>query len=424
MDLFDWLDEDKDSEEETSEIKREDVTIAGELFKEERPLSVSELSNLVKTMVEGIGKVVVQGEITNLSTPASGHIYFKIKDTFNTVNAVIWKGSAKRLKFKPEEGMEVTIAGKMTVFSARSEYQINVTSLEPSGIGSLMKLFNERKEKLEKEGLFNAEHKKPINKNPKTIAVITSKTGDVFYDILHRIEERFPCRVLLYSVRVQGEGAEKEIVQALKDLNSISKQESIDTIILARGGGSVEDLWAFNDENIVREIFASSTPVITAIGHEPDVTLVDYVADLRAPTPTGAAELATESQETLKYRVEQSSNRLTTSLSDYILRLEQNFDYLKLRLYDSTKIVNQLEMKFDYLKQRLTDSFSSYFSTTEKALNQKETLLKSLSVDSVLQRGFSFVQSETGEFVKSSKTKAKDVVITFKDGNRKAELKK
>ena len=422
MDLFDFAfdDEPKSSE---NKVNRNDLTIKGDSFKDERPLSVSELSGIVKTMVEGVGKVVVKGEISNLSTPASGHIYFKIKDERNIINAVIWKSAARSLKVRPEDGMEVILTGKLTVFSARSEYQINVTKLEPAGLGNLMQVFEKRKAEFEKQGLFDEAHKKPINKIPQTIAIVTSQTGDVFYDIMHRIEQRYPCNVLLYPSKVQGEGANLEVVQAIKDLNILNKTKPIDTIIVARGGGSLEDLWTFNEEDVVKAAFESQIPIISAIGHEPDYTLLDYVADLRAPTPTGAAELATYELVNLKYTVNNYRNNILNAITSYIQNLEYRLDRLRFSLNNNAKFIDELNMKFKYLKSQLLDSVKLYYADKQKKLEQNKQLLETLSPKAVLSRGYSFVESEEGGIIASSKTKEQNVVIHFNDGTRKAELK-
>ena len=422
MDLFDFAfdDEPKSSE---NKVNRNDLTIKGDSFKDERPLSVSELSGIVKTMVEGVGKVVVKGEISNLSTPASGHIYFKIKDERNIINAVIWKSAARSLKVRPEDGMEVILTGKLTVFSARSEYQINVTKLEPAGLGNLMQVFEKRKAEFEKQGLFDEAHKKPINKIPQTIAIVTSQTGDVFYDIMHRIEQRYPCNVLLYPSKVQGEGANLEVVQAIKDLNILNKTKPIDTIIVARGGGSLEDLWTFNEEDVVKAAFESQIPIISAIGHEPDYTLLDYVADLRAPTPTGAAELATYELVNLKYTVNNYRNNILNAITSYIQNLEYRLDRLRFSLNNNAKFIDELNMKFKYLKSQLLDSVKLYYADKQKKLEQNKQLLETLSPKAVLSRGYSFVESEEGDIIASSKTKEQNVVIHFNDGTRKAELK-
>lgn len=423
MDLFDFdfdgLEKKKPSD---NKINPADLTIKGDSFKDERPLSVSELSGIVKSMVEGVGRVVVKGEISNLSTPASGHIYFKVKDDRNLINAVIWKSAARSLKVRPEEGMEVILTGKLTTFSARSEYQLNVTKLEPAGLGNLMQIFEKRKAAFEKEGLFNQDHKKPINKIPQTIAIVTSPTGDVFYDIMHRIEERFPCNVLLYPSKVQGEGANLEVVRAIKDLNILSETKPIDTIIVARGGGSIEDLWTFNEEDVVRAAFNSKIPVISAIGHEPDYTLLDYVADLRAPTPTGAAELATYELENLKYSINNYRNNMLNAINSNIQNLEYRLDRLRFSLNNNAKFITELNMKFKYLKSQLLDSLKVYYSDKNDKLKQQKQLLESLSPKSVLKRGYSFVESEDGKIIKSSKTTATNIKVHFNDGSRKAIL--
>lgn len=421
MDLFDFDFEDNKKEQTFADkINAADLTVKGDSFKDERPLSVSELSGIVKTMVEGVGKVVVQGEISNLSKPASGHIYFKIKDSKNLVNAVVWKSATRGLKFQPEEGAEVILTGKLSVFSARSEYQINVSQIKPAGLGSLMQLFEKRKAEFEKEGLFDAQYKQPINKVPQTIAVVTSQTGDVFYDIMHRLEQRYPCNVLLYPSKVQGDGANLQVVQAIKDLNAM--EQKIDTIIIARGGGSIEDLWTFNEENVVRAAFQSEIPIISAIGHEPDYTLLDYVADLRAPTPTGAAELATYELENLKYTVETSKKNLTNVILQYINNLEYRVDRIKFRLNENAKFMTELSLKFKYLKEQLNQSLKLYYVDKSAKLAQNKKLLESLSPTSVLSRGFAFVESEDGKIIKSSKTSEQKVKIHFNDGTRKAKL--
>lgn len=423
MDLFDFDFEDNDSELSFKDkLNPKDLTIKGDSFKDERPLSVSELSGIVKTMVEGIGRVVVQGEISNLSKPSSGHIYFKIKDQRNIVNAVVWKSGVSALKMLPEDGLEVILTGKMTAFGARSEYQINVSQIKPAGVGSLMQLFEKRKAMFEQEGLFDAIHKQPINKTPETIAIITSPTGDVFYDIMHRIEQRYPCEVLLYPSKVQGEGADIEVVNAIRDINILAKTKKIDTIIIARGGGSLEDLWTFNEESVVRAAFQSDIPVISAIGHEPDYTLLDYVADLRAPTPTGAAELATYELANLKYTVESTKKTLINTVFQHINNLEYRLDRIRFKLNENAKFITELSLKFKYLKAKLSQALQQYYLDKNNQLKQNKKLLESLSPKNVLNRGYSYVESEDGHIIKSSKTTAQNVKIHFNDGIRKANL--
>jgi exodeoxyribonuclease VII large subunit len=260
-------------------------------------LSVSELANALKRTVEDrFGLVRVRGEVSNYRGPhSSGHVYFSLKDATARLDAVIWKGAFARLKIKPEEGMEVVATGKLTTFPGKSSYQIVIEALEPAGVGALMALLDERRKRLAAEGLFDAERKRPLPFLPQAIGVITSPTGAVIRDILHRLSDRFPRRVLVWPVRVQGETSAAEVVAAIAGFNTLEPDGEIprpDVLIVARGGGSLEDLWSFNEEIVARAAAASAIPLIAAIGHETDTTLIDFAADLRAPTPTAAAEKA------------------------------------------------------------------------------------------------------------------------------------
>ncbi len=259
--------------------------------------TVSELSFALKRMVEdNYEHVRVRGEVSGFrGAAASGHCYFTLKDERAALDAVVWKTTLQRLRFKPEEGLEMVATGRLTTFPSRSRYQIVVEHLEPAGAGALMALLEERRKKLAAEGLFDAARKKPIPALPRVIGVVTSPTGAVIRDILHRLRDRFPTHVLVWPVRVQGEGAAEEVAAAVRGFNAIPEGGPVarpDLLIVARGGGSIEDLWAFNEEVAVRAVAASDIPVIAAVGHETDTTLIDHAADLRAPTPTGAAEMA------------------------------------------------------------------------------------------------------------------------------------
>ncbi len=258
--------------------------------------SVSELSQAVKRAVEeGFGYVRVRGELGRVSRPQSGHVYLDLKDERAVLNGVIWKGVASRLKIAPEQGMEVVATGKLTTFPGQSRYQIVIDSLEPAGVGALMALFEERKKKLAAEGLFDPARKKPLPVLPEVIGVVTSPSGAVIRDILHRLRDRFPRRVLIWPTAVQGRGAEDKIADAITGFDRLPADGDIprpDVLIVARGGGSLEDLWCFNEEIVARAAAACSIPLISAVGHETDTTLIDYVADRRAPTPTAAAEMA------------------------------------------------------------------------------------------------------------------------------------
>jgi exodeoxyribonuclease VII large subunit len=259
--------------------------------------TVSELSSALKRTVEdAYGYVRVRGEVSGFkgSSP-SGHVYFRLKDEKAVLEAVIWKGTFGRMRVKPEEGLDVIVSGKLTTFAGSSKYQIVIDSLEPAGIGALMKLLEERKKKLAGEGLFDEARKQLLPFLPDVIGVVTSPTGAVIRDILHRLEDRFPRRVLVWPVRVQGETSAAEVANAIKGFNALPERGPLprpDLIIVARGGGSLEDLWSFNEEIVVRAAAASMIPLISAVGHETDVTLIDFASDRRAPTPTAAAEIA------------------------------------------------------------------------------------------------------------------------------------
>lgn len=259
--------------------------------------TVSEVANAVKRSIEDqFGFVRVRGEISGYRGPhSSGHAYFSLKDEGATIDAVVWKGNFARLAFKPEEGLEVIATGRMTTYPRSSKYQIVIEQIEPAGAGALMALLEERRRKLLAEGLFAPERKKPLPYLPRVIGVVTSPTGAVIRDILHRLEDRFPSHVLVWPVRVQGDTCAPEVSRAIDGFNALSPNGPIprpDLLIVARGGGSIEDLWGFNEESVVRAVARSTIPVISAVGHETDITLIDYVADKRAPTPTGAAEMA------------------------------------------------------------------------------------------------------------------------------------
>jgi len=278
--------------------------------------SVSDLSGALKrTLEDAFGFVRVRGEISGYRGPvASGHVYFSLKDTNAKIDAVIWKGVFGRLKTRPQEGLEVIATGKITTFAGKSSYQIIIDSLEPAGIGALMALLEERRRRLAAEGLFDAGRKQLIPFLPRVIGVVTSPTGAVIRDILHRLEERFPRHVLVWPVRVQGEGSAAEVANAIAGFNALPEGGRIarpDVIIVARGGGSLEDLMGFNEETVVRAAAASLIPLVSAVGHETDVTLIDHVADLRCPTPTGAAEKVVPVRGELLAQLADLSRRLS-----------------------------------------------------------------------------------------------------------------
>ena len=290
--------------------------------------TVSEISGALRRTVEdAFGNVRVRGEISGYRGPhSSGHAYFALKDERARLEAVIWKGTFSRLKFKPEEGMEVVASGKLTTYPGSSKYQIVIENLEPAGAGALMALLDERRRRLAAEGLFDDARKQLLPYMPRVIGVVTSPTGAVIRDIVHRIADRFPLHVLVWPVRVQGETTGAEVAAAVAGFNALDPLGAIprpDVLIVARGGGSLEDLWGFNDEAVVRAVAASHIPVISAVGHETDWTLIDHAADIRAPTPTGAAELAVPVRAELEAAVARLSARLKGAVSRHGERKRQ-----------------------------------------------------------------------------------------------------
>ena len=284
-------------------------------FNHNQPVyTVSEVSQSIKRTVEDrFGVIRVRGEISGYKAASSGHIYFRLKDDNAVIDAVCWRGTAGKLSFKAEDGLEVVCTGKITTYPGKSSYQIVVESMEPAGVGALMALLEKRRKLLEAEGLFKPERKKPLPFLPQVVGVITSPTGAVIRDILHRIGDRFPVHVIVWPVPVQGEGAAEKIAAAIAGFNAMENKP--DVLIVARGGGSIEDLWAFNEEIVVRAAAASVIPLISAVGHETDTTLIDFVSDRRAPTPTAAAEIAVPVREELWLGCKQLDARLTAPCS-------------------------------------------------------------------------------------------------------------
>ncbi|TIQ88534.1 MAG: exodeoxyribonuclease VII large subunit, partial [Mesorhizobium sp.] len=290
--------------------------------------TVSEISGALKRTVEDVfGNVRVRGEISGYRGPhSSGHAYFCLKDDRARLDAVVWKTTMGRLKFRPEEGMEVIATGRLTTYPGKSTYQIVIDNLEPAGAGALMALLEERKRRLQAEGLFDAGRKRLLPFMPRVIGVVTSPTGSVIRDIIHRIKDRFPLHVLVWPVRVQGETAGAEVTAAVNGFNALAHDGVIpqpDLLIVARGGGSLEDLWGFNDEALARAVAASRIPVISAVGHETDWTLIDLAADVRAPTPTGAAEIAVPVRADLEVTLAGLAARLKAAVSRNFERKRQ-----------------------------------------------------------------------------------------------------
>ncbi|WP_244464453.1 exodeoxyribonuclease VII large subunit [Candidatus Liberibacter africanus] len=325
---------------------------------------MSELSYRLKHTIESnFPYISVRGEISGYrGVHSSGHAYFSLKDNQSRIDAVIWKRTLNKMEFLPEEGIEFLSLGKITTFPGSSKYQIIIESLTPSGSGAFMATLEKRKKKLSEEGLFSDKHKKTIPSIPKVIAVITSPTGAVIRDILQRISCRFPLRVIVFPVKVQGEECPKEIINAIIQLNTLKNGDNCprpDIIILARGGGSIEDLWHFNDEMVVRTIVNSSIPIISAIGHETDWTLADYAADLRAPTPTGAAEIATPVKEHLLTSLMKIETRLDSTSTRFIKQQINTLNSLLKTLLNTDQILACPRYRIDRLSRELDHNLKS-----------------------------------------------------------------
>ncbi len=279
-------------------------------------LSVSELADTLRRTIEtNFDFVRVRGELGRVTIARSGHLYCDIKDDKAVLNTVMWKGQVDRLPFRPEEGLEVVAEGKLSIYAGRSNYQLLASMMRPAGVGALMALLEERRRKFAAEGLFDPAHKKALPFLPKTIGVVTSPTGAVIRDILHRVRERFPVRVIVWPALVQGDLAAAQVEAGIRGFNAMPEGTRPDVLIVGRGGGSIEDLWPFNEERVVRAAFESEIPLISAVGHETDTTLIDHVADARAPTPTGAAEIAVPVRTELMLQVSGFSDRLKRALA-------------------------------------------------------------------------------------------------------------
>lgn len=434
-------------------------------------LSVSELSRHLKRNIESsYANINVKGEISGFKKHSSGHGYFAIKDSEAVLDAVCWKGILSSLDFYPADGMEVICTGKLTIYPGRSKYQMVVTHIQISGHGSLLKLLEERKQRLLQEGLFSQERKKPLPFLPQIIGLVTSPTGAVLRDIIHRINDRFPLRVILWPTAVQGKGAETQISNAIDGFNKLAAQGRIptpDLLIVARGGGSLEDLWCFNEECVVRSVAASNIPIISAVGHETDITLIDYAADKRAPTPTAAAEMAVPVRQDLLFTVHERYHRMSNAVNRYLTICNERSGYLSRSLPDMSLEIVQLSQRIDDLADKLAKSF--YYSVLAKhqnlaqlgaqlrhpqqqiahqqlALNgcyqklnyayqtivqhhsahlsQLGSLLVSYSYHGTLQRGFALISTKDGvPITQIQNLNSPDLVnITLQDGSKSAQI--
>jgi len=357
-----------------------------QLFKERRVLTVSALTALVRGVLEeNFDQVWVEGEISNLACPQSGHCYFTLKDAGAQIRCVMFRGAFRSLKFTPKDGMRVLTRGRLTLFEPRGEYQLVVDSLEPQGIGGLQLAFIQLKERLAKEGLFSELHKKEIPKLPRRIGVVTSPTGAAIRDILTVLSRRFANVELLISpVRVQGEGAAGEIASAIDDLNRVG---NIDVMIVGRGGGSLEDLWAFNEEVVARAIYRSTVPVISAVGHEVDFTIADFVSDLRAATPSAAAELVVRSKKELTAELDALTHRLDLSQMRRLERSRALVTALGRAVADPSRILGHLAQRVDSLDARLVRETGLLLDRTAERIVSLSAGLARQSPALTLKRG-------------------------------------
>jgi len=432
-----------------------------------RPIySVSELSlSLKRSVEEQFGHVRVKGEISGLKRAGSGHVYLCLKDADALLDGVMWRGTAQKLSMTPEDGIEVIATGRLTTYPGRSKYQIVIESMEIAGQGALLKLLEERRKKLLTEGLFAPERKRPLPFLPEVIGVVTSPTGAVIRDILHRLRDRFPRHVLIWPVLVQGEGAAQQVATAIEGFNNIQPGSAMprpDLLIVARGGGSLEDLWAFNEEIVVRAAATSKIPLISAVGHETDTTLIDFASDRRAPTPTAAAEMAVPVRSELVLRINDCGSRvmrgamrvidtLTKDVRNlarglieprrYVEEAEQKLDDRSERAARAMKVLldrcaselghtaaklttpqHLIQMKgrqFDTVLRDLQRSMKTLLDGKDGELKQTTRILNSLSYQRVLDRGFALVANAEGHPVLNAAdvSPGMELDIRFRDGN-------
>ncbi len=336
------------------------------------PYSVSELAGALKRTLETTyDHVRLRGEISKVTRHSSGHVYLTIKDDKAAIDGVVWKGQVSRLQAQPDHGLEVIVTGRITTFPASSKYQIVIEQMEVAGVGALLAQLERLKQKLHAEGLFAADRKRPLPFAPKVIGVVTSPTGAVIRDILHRIRDRWPCRVIVWPVVVQGDTAPPQVIRALKGFEaSENGLPRPDVIIVARGGGSVEDLWPFNDEGLARAVSACTIPVISAVGHETDTTLIDYVSDRRAPTPTGAAEMATPVLGELRAFVSDLERRRQAIISRILETRRERVALLSRALPKPQELIDTAQQRLDFVSHRLSGGLTANLNAHEVALQR------------------------------------------------------
>lgn len=398
--------------------------------KDDMIFSVSDASALLKNVVEtAFPRIKIRGELSQITRATSGHIYMTIKDSGAAISVIVWRGTP--LNFKLEDGLEVIITGRFTTYPARSNYQIIASEIEMAGVGAILKMLEERKQKLAAEGLFDESRKKPLPKLPQTIGVVTSPTGAAFQDIQNRLRERFPVRVLLYPATVQGATAAAEVAAGIEYFN---RMQNVDVIIVARGGGSLEDLLPFSEEIVVRAAAASKIPLISGVGHEPDWMLIDFAADYRAPTPTGAAEAVVPTKISLIQELDNMWIRLSGAFTTRLINAKQRIESVNIKspkqlvmehmqrlddlgrtlnLIINTKIVSA-QQKMDVVSD-FSNILQNRMQTLNQSLNHMGQMLNSLSYKSVLSRGYAIVRDSNDNII-SSVDSGTPKSIEFADG--------
>ena len=391
--------------------------------------TVSDLNNYIKNIFETnrtLSSVTVRGEISNFTNHRSGHLYFSLKDADGQIKAVMFRSRAQTLKFMPESGMKVIVHGSVTVYPRDGSYQLYVSSMQPDGIGALYLAYEQLKQKLSSEGLFDARHKQPIPSYPNRIGVITSPTGAAIRDIINVSGRRYPCAdIYIYPALVQGVGAEESLISAIDYLD---KSGICDVIIIGRGGGSIEDLWAFNSEMLARRIFDATTPVISAVGHETDFTICDFVADLRAPTPSAAAEIAVPDKRELLMRIDSYNERLIKGLQQKLERAEDRLRLLEDKV-DKRILLDRIKLIRDNISLCQDKAYSC---VSNKILILRENLganagkANALSPLATLDRGYSIAQQGSGKIIKSiNELKLGDSFkLTLSDGSIEGNVTK
>ncbi|MCP4725824.1 MAG: exodeoxyribonuclease VII large subunit [bacterium] len=394
----------------------------------EKTFTVSEITRQIKLVLEGtFERVLIQGEVSNFTRHSSGHFYFSLKDELAQINAVMWRGKTHGLNFIPQNGMEILAAGRIIVFEKGGRYQIDTDMIQPLGVGDLQIAFEELKAKLRDEGLFNSEYKKPIPFFPERIGVVTSPTGAAIKDLKSVIQRRFPgVTIILRPALVQGEGAAADIAKAIEEFNEYGE---VDVLIVGRGGGSLEDLWAFNEEIVARAIFKSGIPIISAVGHEIDFTIADFVADVRAPTPSAAGEIVVQNAADVLETVKSRIRNIYTTILNKILYLNEKVKSIEKSrgFYTPLERLNNLKLKIDTLDLSLDKIYQEKVQRNLDYVEQLSKRLESLAPEAVLKRGYSIVYKEPEGGIVTDSAQLKDgdlTVLKFFKGKAEGRIEK